>query len=103
MRKGPAPWTWKTGPDPVRHEQYVAWHRARAQCRFRGEPWNLTFDEWVEFWGADWSRRGRGPGQVRMTRRDWNQPWQKDNMVKMEQIEHNTYNRQRRKNNHSEA
>lgn len=97
MRKGPAPWLWRTGPDPVRHQQYIAWQRARAQCRFRGEAWNLTFEDWVEFWGDDWERRGRLPGQVRMTRIDWDQPWQLANMAKMDQQEHNAHNAKRRR------
>ena len=94
---GKQPHLWKTGPDPELHDRYVAWHRARAQARFRGEAWEVDFDQWCDFWGADWHRRGRLPHQIRMSRRDWNEPWCLANMVKMTQSEHNAHNAKRRR------
>jgi len=76
---GPRPHTWKAGSDPVRHNQYNAWHKSRAQARFRGEDWQLEFEEWVEIWGTNWSRRGRGPDSLVMMRRRWQEPWTKRN------------------------
>lgn len=96
---GTHPHLWVTGPDPVRHEQYIAWQRAKAQAAYRRESWNLTFEDWIRFWGDDWERRGRMPGQVRMTRLDWSLPWELSNMAKMSQQEHNAYNAQRRRKN----
>lgn len=94
---GKQPHLWVTGPDPVTHEKYVAFLRARSQARFRREAWDLSFEEWVEFWGEDWLRRGRRPDQIRMSRRDWTQPWCLSNMIKMSQRDHNIYNAQRRR------
>jgi hypothetical protein len=94
---GKQPHLWITGPDPVLHDKYVAFLRARSQAHYRGELWTLTWDQWQEFWGEDWHRRGRLPHQIRMSRRDWNQPWCLDNMVKMTQSEHNRHNAKRRR------
>jgi len=85
-RPGPRPRTWVTGLDPQRHKDYYRFLRARAQARWRDEPWSLTFDQWLAVWGDlratpgadgyimirwDWSR-GWTPRNCRvMTRRQW--------------------------------
>lgn len=72
---GPRPHTWRSGPDPVRHDQYIAWLRSRAQAAYRGEAWQLEFEDFVRLWGPNWSRRGRGPDSLVMMRRRWQEPW----------------------------
>ena len=86
---GPRPLTWCTGPDPVRHAQFVAFGRARAQAQFRGEAWTLTFDEFVQVWGADWSRRGRASDDLCMTRVDPDTAWDLHNVELITRCEHN--------------
>ena len=86
---GPRPLCWKTGPDPVIHDQYVAWGRARAQALWRGEAWELTFEEFRTVWGADWSRRGRGSDDLCMTRQDLTGPWSVHNVELMTRADHN--------------
>ncbi len=76
---GPRPHTWVTGPDPVRHEQYNAWLKARAQANFRGEQYDISFQDWVDIWGTNWHRRGRSPDSLVLMRRRWQEPWTKKN------------------------
>lgn len=76
---GPRPHTWLAGTDPVRHRQYDAWHKARAQAHYRGEQYLITFEDWVALWGNNWSRRGRGADCLMLMKRDWQQPWTKQN------------------------
>lgn len=92
-RPGPRPETWKTGPDPERHQQYTAWQRAHAQARFRNEAWSLTFDEFCHAWGSDWPRRGRALGSIMMVRRDPSGGWHSDNVVKITRQEFGGYQR----------
>ena len=72
---GPRPHTWLSGPDLVRHDQYTAWHKARAQAHYRKETWTITFEQWVELWGDSWSRRGRGRHCIMLKRKNLQQPW----------------------------
>lgn len=92
-KPGARPDLWLMGPDPQLRAQRLAWRRAAAQARFRGEQWLVSWEQWLEFWGDDWARRGRGPDQLRMARLDWQQPWQISNMVKLTQLDHNRHSR----------
>lgn len=76
---GPRPHTWKVGSDPVLHDQYTAWLKARSQAWFRKEDWQLTFQDWVDLWGTNWSRRGREVNCLMLMRRRWQEPWTKRN------------------------
>jgi hypothetical protein len=80
---GPRPHTWVTGTDPLRHEMYHNWARARAQAHHRGEVWNLEFTEWEQFWSTDWSQRGRGGDNLCITRIDHRLPWAWNNICKI--------------------
>ena len=86
---GPRPFTWKTGPDPVTHAQFVAWGRARAQALFRQEGWELTFEQFQRIWGADWSRRGRRSDDLCMTRPYPDLPWSEHNAELITRADHN--------------
>lgn len=37
-------------------------------AKWRGIGWELTFDQWLEFWGADLDRRGNGTDSLQMQR-----------------------------------
>jgi len=66
--------------DPTQHEKYYAFLKHRAQARFRGEPYALTWEDWCELWShTQWPRRGRGPRSLRLTRRDVTQGWSRIN------------------------
>lgn len=85
---GPRPHTWITGPDPVRHAQYGAFLRARAQARFRGESWQLTFEDFERTWQGRWHLRGRGPDRLCMARLDPDQAWTVPNIELITRSEH---------------
>lgn len=85
--RGPYPHVWKTGPDPETHEQFIHWHRHRAQAHFRKEAYNLTFDEFKEIWGDKWVRRGRHNDDYCMTRQNKSLPWDRDNAIVILRLE----------------
>lgn len=86
---GPRPRVWKSGPDPIRHEQYIAWARARAQANYRNERWELTFEDWVELWAGRWHQRGRIKDTVCLSRRSYDQAWSRENCEIITRREHN--------------
>jgi len=55
--------TWKQ-KNPKRY----AWLGQRHTSKQRGVEFNLTFEEFVEFWGDDFETRGTGWGQLQMGR-----------------------------------
>ena len=72
---GQRPHTWKVGTDPVRHDQYNAWLKARSQAWFRKEIWEITFEQWVELWGTNWHRRGRERDCLMLMKQHWQDAW----------------------------
>ena len=84
----PYPQTWKTGPDPVTHVQYQAWHRARAQANFREEGWDLSFEQYQQLWAGVWLQRGRGAGSLCLARRDYELPWTWNNVHVIPRSQH---------------
>ena len=74
-RSGPRP-DKRRFPDPIDHERFIAWHRARVQARFRDEPWDLTVEDWFQLWTkAKWAKRGRGRDDLCMIRKDHTLSW----------------------------
>jgi len=59
----------------------LAWNRHKAQCNFRSEAFDLSFQDWCDFWVTEelWDRRGRRIDDLVLTRQDWEQPWSRDN------------------------
>lgn len=84
---GPRPHTWITGLDPIRHEMYIAWGRARAQAAFRNELWELKFEQWESVWGDNWHLRGRTRGCLQLVRKNSLKPWKKTNVMLMDRNE----------------
>ena len=77
----PRPHQWKSGPDPLAHDQYYAWLKHRSQAMYRKEAHELTFEQWQTIWNTDdnWSKRGNRSESVVLTRYDKEQPWNVDN------------------------
>lgn len=68
-------------PDPIEHEQHIAWLRAKAQAAYRLEDWELTLGDFMRIWGRKkWLKRGRSSDSLAMARIDWTKPWSKDNV-----------------------
>ena len=83
------PGAWVSGPDPVTHRKYRAFIQQRNQANYRGEPWDLTFEEWCGVWGERFDQRGRRKGQLCLTRTDYTQPWTLSNVELLERRQHN--------------
>lgn len=74
-RSGPRPELWKHGRDPQVRAQNLAFLRMRAQARFRGEAFELTFEDFQQLWQGHWHQRGRDRESTQLIRRDVRQPW----------------------------
>jgi hypothetical protein len=62
--------------DPVQHDKFYAFLKHKAQARFRGELYQLTWAQWQRLWPVElWSRRGRGPQSLRLTQRNPQLGW----------------------------
>lgn len=84
----PRPHVWICGPDEYKHQMYTPWMMARAQANFRGEVWDLTFEEFFKLWDGHWEQRGREVTDLCMSRKDWKKPWDKKNCVIITRQEH---------------
>jgi len=78
------PDTWITGPDETVRDQYYAHLKHRAQARFRGEEYNLTWEDWQELWRCCWQCRGRKATELSLYRIDNKLPWDTSNVVVVE-------------------
>jgi len=94
-RSGPRPHVWKVQGE-IPHQQYICWLRMKAQADFRGEPWQLSFEEFQQAWQGRWERRGRGKDDYCLTRVNIQTAWAQDNVECIPRIEH-LRNSQRRK------
>lgn len=88
VRRAPRPYIWKIGPDEDRHRMYQPWLVSRAQANFRGESFELTFEEYYQLWKNDWDNRGRQPDNMCMTRIDKEGAWSIDNVHVITRKEH---------------
>ena len=82
------PHIWRSGPDEVLHDQYVAWSRQRSQALFRGEEFELSYEDFKNIWGDEWANRGRKSWSKIMTRLDLEKGWTRENTVIWERLQH---------------
>jgi len=82
VKRGPNPSSWVSGPDPRRHDQYTAWLKHKSQAAYRGEPHEISFEQWEAIWNEDWAweNRGRDNMSVNLTRLDREKGWTTDNV-----------------------
>ena len=86
-RSGIRPHTWKVQGE-VPHKQNIAWQRAKAQAKFRGEVWLLAFDDYQRLWQGVWEFRGRGTQDYVMMREDHQGAWAIGNVMVTRRIEY---------------
>lgn len=86
-RSGPRPHTWRVQGE-IPHKQNLAHQRHRAQARFRGEDYELSFEEFQYLWQDHWQERGRARNQYCLHRIDPEMPWQIGNVVCIQRIEY---------------
>lgn len=67
--------------DPIKDPLHCKFLRAKAQARYRGEDWDLTSEQYINFWLEDenYLNMGRGRDDLVFTRIDLYGPWSKDN------------------------
>jgi hypothetical protein len=66
--------------DPLLHAQHIAFLRARAQARYRKEPWELSLDHYFALWQGCWEQRGRSRNSLVLARIDLEGGWTIDNV-----------------------
>lgn len=81
-KRKPRPNTWLSGPDPLTHEKFYAWHKHRAQANYRQEKYQLTLEQWLEIWRDDekFLNRGKKTDNWVLTRIDTDGAWSVDNV-----------------------
>lgn len=91
------PDSWKTGPDPVRHDKYYAYLKHKAQATFRCEPYYLTWEEWEQLWAGDrWFKRGRKGEDLCLRQIDPIEGWRMSNCEVVTRREHFSHMRKDR-------
>ena len=70
-------------------DRYKVYRQAEYQARYRGEEWEITFDQWCQIWRDKntWAQRGRGVDDLSMTRRDPTRPWSYDNVMVLSRLD----------------
>ena len=101
-RTGLRPQCWKIQGE-IPHQQHTAWHRQRAQAIFRGEHWDLPFEQFQQVWDGKWSQRGRGRDQYCMTRVDFTLGWTLANVQLIRRLDHLRQHQQRQRSGFYES
>lgn len=96
-KSGPRPHTWKVQGEQ-NHDQYIAWMRMRAQAKYRGEQFELTFEQFQTKWADKWEHRGRGRDDYCLTRKDPEQSWNSNNCELRIRAEHLAESNRRTRN-----
>lgn len=83
------PSKWKTGPNILDRERYYAWLKHKAQCNFRGELHELTWEDWQELWPEElFLKRGRSQNSLVLSRINVHDSWRIDNVSVTTKGEH---------------
>ena len=84
--RGPRPWAWKHGPDPVLRTMARTWIMKKVQAVFRGEKWKFVFSDFVRKWKGQWPNRKKD--KLWLCRIDITRPWSYANTVIMTRKQH---------------
>jgi len=92
------PTAWCTGPDPVRHDKYYGWLKHRSQAQYRGEPHEITWEEWEHLWTDEaWFARGRSVDSLCLSQIDYTQGWCINNVELITRAQHLAKPKRRKK------
>lgn len=72
----------------------TAYKNQQLNAKQRGIEWQLTFEEWRDWWGSDWNQRGCTKGCLVMARYGDTGPYALDNIYKTT-CEENSRDRER--------
>jgi hypothetical protein len=84
----PRPQQWASGPDPEMRPVFRAFVQCRNQAQWRGETWQLTWEQWREIWKGRWHLRGRSADSLCITRRDCALAWSDHNVIVITRTSH---------------
>lgn len=77
------PAAWKTyekyGACLKTHKMYRCYSQQKNQAQWRGEVWEISFDDYRTAWWDKWENRGRKAHNYVMFRLDITEPWTMDN------------------------
>lgn len=77
--KGPRPHIRKY-PNERDNKMYYAFLKMRAQAKFRGELFSLTFEDFQDLWGDKFEQRGKQSHCLVLTKIDRRFTWSRDNV-----------------------
>ena len=83
-------------PDRELQRKRNIFHRQRAQAKYRGEVWNIDFEQWWGLWEPYWDLRGRRPSDYCIRQLDNDFGWEMHNL---EICERSTFFREQPKRN----
>ena len=83
-------------PDRVLQGRKNIYSRCKAQAVYRGEVWNIDYDQWWGLWEPYWDLRGRSPTDYCMRQLDKDFGWEMHNI---EICERSTFFREQPKRN----
>ena len=86
--KPPRPHVWRSGPDQFRHIKFIAWGRHKSQAQYRGEDYQMSFEDFETAWADQFDRRGRSADSLIMVRVDDERAWHLDNVELIDRREH---------------
>ena len=66
----------------LRHPKRSAFSSHKAGAKFRGIEFLFSRDEWIDWWGDDFDKRGRAPTELCMARIGDKGSYNKDNVIK---------------------
>lgn len=73
--------------EKLKQPYYRQFMQQRANAKTRGIEWQFTYDEWIEWWGEDITKRGKGGDCLAMLRENDEGPYCADNCRKGTQRE----------------
>ena len=74
--------TAKFAGDEDRRDKYYAFLKHRSQARYRGESYELTWEDWEHLWDdSSWQLRGQRIGDLCLTRIDFAGEWAIHNVI----------------------
>ena len=88
--RGQRPWQWMFPNDPKTKDAYYKYLKAKAQARYRMEPWDLTWDYWWGLWtkSGQWNNRDRTKDGYCMSMQDRELGWVPGNVDIITRGEH---------------
>ena len=88
--RGQRPWQWMFPNDPLTKDAYYKYLRAKAQAKFRMEPWDLTWDYWWALWtkSGQWLNRSNVKSGYCMSMTDRELGWVQNNVEIITRGEH---------------